>query len=87
MLKLQNLVDETTSRMERYINEEGILKFRDEGRENHWYIKDHSVWFANIVIHTCYSPDEICEIYKKYNCNDSHITSLAIYCCKKKGWL
>lgn len=86
MLKLNNLVDETIRRMN-HLDETRILAYRDEGKRNHWYVKDHSVWFANNVIHVCYTPEEICNIYKGYHCNDTHITSLALYCCKKKGWL
>jgi len=86
-MKLGMLVEETINRMETKINEENVLKFKENGILNHWYIKDPDIWFANAVIHAIYKPDEICEWYSKYSCNDNHITTLAIHCCKRKGWL
>lgn len=89
-LRLKELIPETLNRMNRLEQEKGletILKYRDEGLKNHWYVKDHTKWFANSVFHACFKANEICDLYRQYGCNDDHITSLAIECCKRKGWI
>ena len=86
-MKLKELINPTLERMNTMIKEKEILEFKREGVTNHWYIKDPDIWFSSIVIHAIWKPNEICEWYKKYNCNDDHIRTLAVYCCKKKGWI
>ena len=86
MLKLICLVPETINRMNK-LNENDILAFKAKGIINHWYVNDPERWFSYYVIRFCYNVNEICDWYKMYNCNDDHIISLGIYCCKKKGWL
>ena len=86
MLKLKSLMPETIRRMGK-LNESRVLEAKEMGLRKHMYINDFEVWFANAVKYACYTPSEICDIYKKYDCNDSHITSLFVACCKKVGWL
>lgn len=86
MLKLESLVPETLRRMEQ-LNPERVMEVKETGKTKHLYTKNFEVWFANTVKYACYPPTEICEIYHKYSCDDSHITSLFIHCCKAKGWL
>ena len=49
--------------------------------------KDYEVRFARDVLRKLVTTFEICEWYDRYDCDDRHITSLAIAACKKAGVL
>lgn len=86
MLKLESLVPETLRRMKK-LNPERVMEVKETGKRNHLYTRNFEVWFANTIKYACYTSSEICEMYRNYRCNDSHITSLFIHCCKVMGWL
>ena len=86
-LKLNALIPETLRRMEEKILEENFLKFLADGKENHWYVKDYETWAAAICRTAIYSPGEICDMYRGYGCNDTHVAALIKHCMKRKGWL
>ena len=86
-MKLAPLIPETIRRMETMINETKLLEYLDKGKKHHLYIKNFNVWAAAICRDAIYKPGEICDMYEKYKCNDSHITTLIIHCMKAKGWI
>ena len=49
--------------------------------------KDYETRFAWDVLRKLVTTFEICSWYDKYDCNDRHITALAIAACKKAGVL
>ena len=85
-MKLEALIPETKRRMSQ-LDEARVLAVRDDGIARHLYVKDWRIWFAAFVRTTIYTPDEVCQMYREYGCNDEHIRSLIIHCCKKRGWI
>lgn len=49
--------------------------------------RDYETRFARDVLRKVVTTFEICDWYDRYDCNDRHITSLAIAACKKAGVL
>lgn len=86
-MKLKDLVPETETRMDKFIIADKFILFLREGKENHWYIKDFDTWAAAMCRDAIYKPSEICDMYKKYNANDTHVLNLIKHCMKKRGWL
>ena len=86
-MKLIDLVPETMRRMDKYIVGDKFRLFLSEGKRNHWYTKNYSRWAVAMCRDAIYHPVEICDIYRKYKCNDDHIYTLIHHCMKAKGWL
>ena len=57
-------------------------RLREEGE-----YKDYETRFAWDVLRKVVTTFEICDWYDKYDCNDRHITALAIAACRKAGVL
>ena len=49
--------------------------------------RDYETRFARDVLRKVVTTFEICDWYDRYDCNDRHITALAIAACKKAGVL
>lgn len=84
-MKLKAMIPETIERINKYIIKDKFILFLKEGKENHWYRKDLDRWGASMLKQAIYTPDEICEIYRKYDCNDDHIYTLIRHCMKETG--
>lgn len=83
-LKLYPELESLTEKIRRH-----ALWFQQYGkqlREKGGY-KDYEVRFARDVLRKLVTTFEICEWYDRYDCDDRHITSLAIAACKKAGVL
>ena len=49
--------------------------------------RDYETRFARDVLRKVVTTFEICDWYDRYDCNDRHITALAIAACKRAGVL
>ena len=85
-IKLASLIPEAMERLEA-INVDSLHDYLIKGKENHWYCKNYDIWAGYVTISCIFTSAEICEMYKKYNCDDSHITALGKAVLKKKGWI
>lgn len=84
-MKLKILLPEIERRYSLYVKDAEFRYFLTEGKANHWYVKDFATWAANVLKNALFRPDEICEWYKLYDVNDTHITSVFKYFLKQKG--
>lgn len=82
-MKLKVLIPETIDRINKYINIEKFKIFLEEGKINHWYISNFDKWAVSMCKTAIYTPEEICNMYETYRCNDTHIYTLIHYCMKK----
>lgn len=83
-LKLYPELESLTEKIRRH-----ALWFQQYGaklREKGGY-KDYETRFAWDVLRKVVTTFEICEWYDRYDCDDRHITSLAIAACRKAGVL
>ena len=86
-MKLKDMIPETLNRIDKYIIADKFKIFLEEGKENHWYVKDFDRWAASVLRDAIYKPSEICDMYHQYNCNDDHIYTLIHHCMKIKGFI
>lgn len=84
-MKLKNLLPEIERRYALYVKDKEFRYFLAEGKSNHWYRKDFATWAANVLKNALFKPDEICEWYKQYDCNDTHITTVFKHFIKERG--
>ena len=83
-MKLQSELNNTIARIEELKTKVDVLSYRESLRRLGNY-KDFTVRFVNDVKTAIFTIDEICDMYDKYNCNDTHITSLMKTACKRAG--
>lgn len=53
-----------------------VRKAKENMIATHSFVKDPETRLAWAMINGIYSTDEICNMYRKYGCNNDHITSL-----------
>lgn len=85
-IKLNSLIPEALERLET-IDANSLHDYLIKGRENHLYTKNYDIWAGYVIVSCLFTSAEICEMYKKYNCNDTHVTALGKAVAKKKGWI
>ena len=81
MLKLEELKPEVLKRIQK-IDKEKLVKYAEELKASKNY-NNFATRFANDVKRACFSCAEICSWYDKYNCHDTHITSLFVSVLKQ----
>ena len=81
-MKLQNELEATIERIEALKEQTDVLAYREQLRRLGHY-KDFEVRFVNDIKTAIFTIDEICDMYDKYQCNDTHMTSLMRVACKK----
>jgi hypothetical protein len=72
-MKLKNELNFTINRMKKITN---LKEYAEELKESKNY-NDFETRLAWDAIRAAVGTQKICEWYDKYNCNDSHITTLA----------
>lgn len=73
-MKLKALLPEVESRFKTIPAEvltKHIAKVKADGK-----YKDLTTRISWDLLHATFNPNEICDWYKQYNCNDDHITTL-----------
>lgn len=50
-------------------------------KESHNY-KRLNVRIARDILYCVIGPSKMCDLYRKYDCNDDHITTLALRCLR-----
>lgn len=63
-----------------------VILYKDKLRVAGGY-NNFDVRFAHDVLFSVMSSSDVCGWYDKYNCDDSHITTLAVKVCKDVGIL
>lgn len=63
-----------------------VIAYRENLRIHGEY-KDFTTRFINDIKAAVLKSDEVCAWYEKYQCNDTHITSLMKEACKQTGIL
>ena len=84
-MKLENELNYVVDRM-KLLDSNKVLEYKKQLEES----KDFKVFdirLSNDILKACVPINTICEWYDKYNCNDTHITTLAIKSCKVLGYL
>lgn len=67
-------------------NEDKIIKYREELRATGNY-NNFEVRFAHDVLTAFLGTKYLCSLYGKYDCHDSHMTTLGITALKQLGLL
>jgi len=73
-MKLQNELQETINRFNKIADK--IVPYAEQLKASGDY-KNFKIRLANDCLRAVYKSSEICDWYDKYDCNDSHITTLA----------
>ena len=79
-MKLQAEYNNVKDRIS-HLDQTQIITYRDKLRQSGEY-KNFEIRFAWDLIRVAMGTNTICQWYKEYECNDSHITTLAIRVCK-----
>ena len=74
-MKLNGIYKDVANRVTTGITEDRLIDYINTIVEGNNY-KNLSTRVASGVQMVTFSPAEICDWYDKYNCNDSHITTL-----------
>lgn len=74
-MKLKALLPEVLSRFSE-VSLSSVMMHIDDVKAEGKY-KNLETRIAWDLMHTTFTPSEICEWYKQYDCNDDHITTLA----------
>lgn len=83
-MKLQAELEATIERIEALKTKVDVLAYREQLRRLGNF-NNFEVRFVNDIKTAIFTIDEICDMYDKYQCNDTHITSLMRAACKKTG--
>lgn len=74
-MKLDNLYNDVANKVVACIPEQMLLDHVRTVQSSGKY-KNLTVRIVNDIKYAVFSPATICEWYDKYNCNDTHITTL-----------
>lgn len=59
-------------------NEEIIRRYAEDLLINDKEWKDYNIRLSCDLVRACFKTSGLCSFYDKYNCHDSHITTLAL---------
>ena len=79
-MKLKNELQPLVERMKK-LDHDNVIKYANELKKSKDY-KNFEIRISNDILYACTKPDDICDWYDKYNCNDTHKTTLAIAATK-----
>lgn len=82
-MKLTNIIPETEKRFTLLRSKIDLKNYFEVALQNHYYARDFETWAAIALINALYKASEICDLYRQYNCNDSHFVSLGKYFLRK----
>lgn len=76
-MKLQNELTEAIRRFSELSKKHDLQAYANKVKESKEYndLKTRVAWD---ILHACYKSGELCEWYDKYDCHDTHITTLAL---------
>lgn len=80
-MKLENERSYVIGQM-RKLDAEKVKAYAAQVKESGDY-RNYETRITNDILHAAIQTSDICEWYEKYNCNDTHITTLAKSCVKE----
>lgn len=83
-MKLKDEIPYVTERMRDLASTHDLAKYVEDVREEGGYkiLRNRIAW--DLIRAAC-KPAYLCGLYAKYNCDDSHITTLALRCMDDAG--